>query len=319
MRIAVVGAGGIGGFVAAMLARAGNTVSVVARGAHLAAIRANGLRVTSTHFGDLHVVLQADEDLRRLPQVDTIVLCTKAHQTRALLEQFVQGPSRDADILTLQNGLPFWYFPDREVRAVDPDGALRAQLPDTRLIGGVVHASGTLLEPGHVRHEGHFRYPLGEAHGVISDRVQRLAECFRAAGLHAEPENEIRVATWRKLFGNVSLNPVSALTGATVHAMVQDAHTGALLRDIILEARAVAHASGIDVAETVEARMAHIQSVADVKTSMLQDLEAGRELELEPIVGATLELASIFSVPVPRIAALYALTKLRAQSRSSCS
>ncbi len=319
MRLAVVGAGGIGGFVAAMLARAGNTVSVVARGAHLAAIRANGLRVSSTHFGEMHVTLQAEADVRALPPVELIVLCTKAHQTRELLEQFVQGPSRDADILTLQNGLPFWYFPDRPVRAVDPDGALRAQLPDSRVIGGVVHASGTLLEPGLVRHEGHFRYPLGEAHGVISERVQRLAACFRAAGLQAEPEDEIRVATWRKLFGNVALNPVSALTGATVRTMVDDADTGALLREIVIEARAVAHASGIDVAETVDARMAHIQSVADVKTSMLQDLEAGRALELEPIVGATLELASIFNVPVPRIAALYALTKLRAESRPSCS
>ena len=316
MRIAVVGAGGIGGFLAAMLSRAGNTVSVVARGEHLTAIRTHGLRVSSGTFGEMTVRIEAAPDLRELSQVDCILLCTKAHQTRAILNQLVEGPSASADLVTLQNGLPFWYFADRSMRAVDPDGALRQHIPDARIMGGVVHASGSVLQPGVIRHDGGFRYPLGEASGPISSRLEKLVTCFLAAGLQSTCESEIRIATWRKLFGNVALNPISALTGATVHAMLRDATIRELLIHVVSEARAVAAASGIDVAETLEARIGHIETLADVKTSMLQDLEAHRELELDPIVGATLEIARSFDVPTPRIAALYALTQLRAATHS---
>lgn len=309
MRIAVVGAGAIGGFIAGALARAGNDVAVVARGAHLAAITRHGLRIRSTHLGEFTASVAAADDLRKLGAFDVVLATFKAHQWDALLEQFIPYAHTGTAIVTLQNGFPFWYHRDQWLERVDPGGRILRTFDYGQLVGGVVHASGNVPEPGVVQHMGQWLYPMGDAAGGVSPRVERLSRMFVEAGLQAPIESEIRRAVWRKLFGNVALNPVSALTRATTHGMLRDEGTRAVIMAMIDESRAVAAASGVDVAETIEDRMKHIDSLADVKTSMLQDLEARRALELEPIAGAVVELAGRLGVPVTHVETVYSLTR----------
>jgi 2-dehydropantoate 2-reductase len=310
MRIAVVGAGAIGGFVAGALAKAGNDVAVIARGEHLDAIRSHGLRIRSVLLGEFTTHPTATDDLRECSNLDVVFVAIKAHQWDPVLEQFTPFVGTQTAIVTLQNGLPFWNDPNRSLECVDPGGRILKTFDYAQLVGGVVHASGNIAAPGEVEHLGQARYILGDAAGGASPRTERIAQAMRDAGLEAPLEMQIRRAVWRKLFGNVVLNPMSALTRTTVHTMTHDARTRALMVAMIEEARAVASASGVDVQETVAERMKHIDTLADVKTSMLQDLEAGRPLELEPIVGAVVELADRFGVAVPRIASVYALAKL---------
>ena len=309
MRIAVVGAGAIGGLIAGALARSGAEVAVVARGAHLEAIRRHGLAVRSAHLGDFVARVEAAPDLRALGSFDAILVTVKSHQWLPLLEQFAPYAESDTTVATFQNGFPFWYYRDKWLESVDPGGRILRTFAYERLVGGVVHASGNVVEPGVVRHLGQWIFPMGAPAGGESARTRQLAAAFVRAGLVAPVEVEIRRAVWRKLFGNAALNPVSALTRATTQTMLRDPRTRALIRSIVEECRAVAAASGIDVAESLEDRVAYIEGLADVKTSMLQDLEANRPLELEPIVGAVVELAARLRVPVPHLETVYALAK----------
>ena len=310
MRIAVVGAGAIGGYVAGALSRSGVDVAVVARGAHLAAIQRNGLRVRSSHLGAFVAKVEASDDLRALGAFDAILVTLKAHQWAPVLEQFRPFAHTATAIVTLQNGFPFWYYRDQWLESVDPGGAILKTFAYEQIVGGVVHASGNLPDPGVIEHMGGSLYPIGEVSGAPTDRVRKLSEVFAEAGLDAPVQDDIRRAVWRKLLGNVALNPASALSRATTQTMLRDEYTRALLRAIVEECRAVAQASGVDVAETVDDRMKHMDSLADVKTSMLQDLEAHRPLELEPIAGAVVELAARLNVEVPRVESVYSLTRL---------
>jgi 2-dehydropantoate 2-reductase len=196
------------------------------------------------------------------------------------------------------------------LESVDPGGKILHAIPYDRVIGGVVHASGHIAAPGIINQSGGMLYPIGELDGARTARIEALAHAFKSAGLNAPIEPDIRRNIWRKLVNNTALNPVSALTRATVHAMLQDARTRELLRSIIEEALAVARASGVDPGVDAEERLKWAEHIADVKTSMLQDVEAGKPLELEPIVGATVELARRYGLATPHIDTVYALTKL---------
>lgn len=308
MKAVVVGAGGIGGFIAGMLARSGTDVGVVARGPHLEAIRARGLRVESADFGSFTAAVPTREDLREFGEVEYVLAAVKAHQLSEIAGQ-LQPYARTAQIVPLVNGVPFWYFPARNVEASDPNGTLRRLIPDTNVIGAVVHASGNVREPGVVEQMGGARYPLGRPDGSRDERLAELAALFTAAGFDAPVSDAIRVDVWRKLMGNVPLNPISALNRARVGTILRDPLTRALVRDVMLEVTGVAAATGVDVAIDVEARMKMAEHIADVKTSMLQDVEARRPLELEPIVGAVVEMARDRGVRVPHTDTLYALTK----------
>ena len=313
--IVVVGAGGIGGFIAGALARAGTAVGVVARGPHLEAIRKSGLRIES-RLGTFTATVQASADLREFDAPKFVLLTFKSHQWPGLLPQVERAARGGATFVTLQNGMPFWYLRDRALQSVDPDGRIRAAIPAGQIIGGVVHTSGVVVSPGFVRQTGSMLYPIGELDGSTTARVTGLSRVFESAGLDAPVEGDIRRLVWRKLLGNLALNPVSALTGATVRTMLDDPPVRALLLAIIEEGLAVARAAGVDVGVNAEERLEMANHIADVKTSMLQDLEAGKELELEPICGAAIEIARELRVPVPHIETVYALTKLRAEGRN---
>lgn len=310
MRIAVFGAGAIGGFIAGALSRAGFDACVVARGAHLDAIRRHGLRVARSDLGAFSVNIPAAADLREFEDLDYVLITFKSHQWGGVLPQFERAIAGGSSFVTLQNGLPFWYSRDRALESVDPGGTILKTIPYDRIIGGVVHTSGHLAAPGVIDQSGGMLYPLGELDGAVTQRIQKLSQALVKAGMNAPIEPDIRRNIWRKLINNTALNPVSALTRATVQEMLRDRGTRVVLRAIIEEALRVARASGVDPGVDVEERLKWAEHIADVKTSMLQDVESGKPLELEPIVGATVELAHRYAVPVPHIETVYALTKL---------
>jgi 2-dehydropantoate 2-reductase len=313
LKLAVFGAGAIGGFIAAALARSGVDVCVVARGAHLEAIRRGGLHVTSD-LGEFTAPVAASDDLRDFQDLDYVLVTFKSQQWSGVLPQFERAIAGDAVFVTLQNGLPFWYSRDRALQSVDPGGAILQALPYQRIIGGVVHASGHIAQPGFIRQSGGMLYPLGEPDGTKTERIAKLSQAFEHAGLSAPIEPDIRRNIWRKLVNNLALNPVSALTRATVQTMLSDPPVRALLRAIIEEGLAIARASGVEPGVDADERLKWAEHIADVKTSMLQDLEARRPLELEPIAGAALELARHYGVAVPHTETVYGLTKLLERS-----
>lgn len=309
MRVAVFGAGAIGGFIAAALARSGVEVCIVARGEHLETIRRSGLRVISD-IGEFTASVNAAADLREFDDVDYVLMTFKSHQWPGVLPQLEKALAGNAAIVTLQNGLPFWYERDRALESVDPGGLILQTIPYERIIGGVVHASGHIIEPGFIHQSGGMLYPIGELDGSEMPRITALSEAFLKAGMHAPVEANIRRSIWRKVVNNTALNPVSALTRATVRTMLHDSGIRALLFAIIEEALSVARASGVDPGVDAHERLKWAEHIADVKTSMLQDLEAHKALELEPIVGAVVELSHRYGVAVPHTESVYALTKL---------
>ncbi len=313
MRIGIVGAGAIGGFIAAALAQAGIQVSVVARGAHLAAIQRDGLRVESD-LGALHVSVDASEDLRDAGTLDALLLTFKAHQWPAFLPQLAPFAASDVTIATLQNGLPFWFVRHPSLRSVDPGGRIAALFPDDRIVGGVVHVSGHIVRPGVIRQSGGMRYPLGVLTQAAAPRAERLAAAMRGAGLAPEIDPDIRATTWLKLVNNAGLNSVSALRRMTLRAMLDDASARAEVRGIMEEALEIGQALGVVGAVDVEARLEYAARLSDVKTSMLQDLEAHRPLELDPILGSLVELAGRTRIGAPRLRGAY--DRLREIERS---
>jgi 2-dehydropantoate 2-reductase len=313
LKVCVFGAGAIGGFIAAALARSGVEVCVVARGAHLEAIRRGGLRVSSD-LGDFTARVQASADLRDFDDLDYVLLTFKSQQWDGVLPQFERAISQRAVFVTLQNGLPFWYSRDRALQSVDPGGRILATIPYERIVGGVVHASGHIADAGCIRQSGGMLYPIGELDGSTTARITALSEAFAKAGMSAPIEPVIRRNIWRKLVNNLALNPVSALTRATVQTMLNDPPLRALLRAIVDEGLSVARATGVEPGVDADERLKWAEHIADVKTSMLQDLEAHRPLELEPIAGAALELAKQYGVAVPHVETVYGLTKLLERS-----
>lgn len=311
MNITVVGAGAIGGFIAAALARSGHENAVVARGEHLRAMQERGeIRVAASDLGGFAAPVRAAASLDDLPHADALLLTFKAHQWPQLLGQIERAVARGAFIVTLQNGMPFWYSPQRALQAVDPAGRIRRAIPYEQIIGGVVHVSGHIVEPGVIHQSGGMLYLLGEVQAEDSPRVRELARILSCAGLDARVEPVIRRNIWRKVINNAALNPVSALTRATMHRMLRDEGVRALLRNLLREGIDVAKASGVDPQADPDERLTWADHLKDVKTSMLQDVEAGKPLELEPICGAVVELAHVYDVPVPSLEAVYALTKL---------
>jgi 2-dehydropantoate 2-reductase len=312
MRIAVVGAGAIGGYIAAVLARAGTNVAVTARGAHLEAIRSNGITVLSSDLGAFTVRVEASDDLRTLGTFDYALLTFKAHQWPGFVPQLAPAVAAGTTIVTLQNGVPFWFRRTPPLRTVDPGGTIGAFIPDARTIGGVVHVSGNIAEPGKIRQSGGGRFILGALDTALEESLARLAAAMRDAGLKPEIEPNIRHFTWLKLINNASLNPVSTIHDLTIHQMLADSVTREEVHQLMLETVAVGRALGVVEDVDLDARMAYARRLTDVKTSMLQDALAHRPLELDPIVGAVVELGEGLGVPVPRMRAVY--DELRART-----
>jgi 2-dehydropantoate 2-reductase len=312
MRIAVVGAGAIGGYIAAVLARAGVNVAVIARGAHLEAIRRSGITVLSSDLGAFTARVEASDDLRSLGTFDHALLTFKAHQWPGFIPQLGPAVAAGATIVTLQNGVPFWFRRTPPLRTVDPGGTIGALIPDARTIGGVVHVSGNIAEPGKIRQSGGGRFILSALDSALDEPLARLADGMRDAGLKPEIEPNIRHFTWLKLINNASLNPVSTIHDLTIHQMLADSVTREEVHQLMLETVAVGRALGVVEDVDLGARMAYAQRLTDVKTSMLQDALAHRPLELDPIVGVVVELGEGLGVPVSRMRAVY--DELRART-----
>jgi 2-dehydropantoate 2-reductase len=304
MRIAVVGAGAIGGFLAAALARAGIQTAIVARGAHLAAIRRHGLRVTGD-LGDFTAAVDASDDLGELGPFDTLLLTFKAHQWPGFLAQVAPFAETPTSIVTMQNGLPFWYVRQPPLRSVDPEGAVGRLFADSQTIGSVVHVSGEILEPGYVRQSGGLRYVLGESRGGGGTRIDELVRLMRSAGLAAEADTSIRQTVWLKLVNNTGLNAVSALRGLKIKPMLEDPEARRQVAALMHEALAVGQAMGVVGEVDVEARIAYATRLDNVRTSMLQDAEQRRALELDPILGAVCELGGRYGVATPAVREAY--------------
>ncbi len=322
MKIAVVGAGAIGGYLGARLSAAGHTVTFVARNRNLVAIRANGFRLMLEDGSELHAPdARAVQDPAEAGAQDAVLLTTKAHQVRDLLPALRGLFGAHTSVVTMINGLPWWYFhklagphQGRRLESLDPDGALAAHIEPERLIGGVVYPAAELVEPGVVRVIEGNRFSLGEPDGTKSERVQALAQALMGAGFKAPVSRDIRSEIWVKLWGNLTFNPLSALTHATLEEICRFGPTRDLAARMMVEAQAVGEALGVEFKISLDKRIAGAEAVGSHKTSMLQDVEAGRALELEALVGSVVELGRITGRPVPTIEAIHATTALLART-----
>ena len=322
MRICVVGAGSIGGHLAVLLANSGHEVTVIARGAHLAAIRKNGLKLILDD-GTEHVArnLAATADIRAAGKQDVVILSVKANQVEPIVTHLPALFDDNTVLIPMQNGIPWWYFQrhggpfeGRCVTCVDPDAKIMKAIDPVRIIGCVVYPAARLEAPGVIHHIEGNRYPLGELDGTTTPRVTAIAGALAGAGLKAPVLDNIRSEIWLKLWGNLTFNPISALSHSTLADMCQYPLTRALAANMMEEAQAVANALGITFRVTIEKRIAGAEKVGKHKTSMLQDIEVGREPEIDALVGAVIELGRLTSVPTPHIEAVHALVKLLAQT-----
>lgn len=318
MKVTVFGAGAIGGYIAARLAGDGNEVSVVARGPHLAAIRAQGLRLDDRGT-ERTIRVRATDRAEELGPQDLVILTLKAQAMASAAPAIASLLGPETVLLPAQNGIPWWYtyaagaeLAGTRIAAIDPHGTIAATLDPARVIGCVVYMAIAVPEPGFIRRFGGNMLVLGEPDGRMTPRLERIAALLGAAGIKIELTERIRDALWTKLWGNASFNPVSVLTGATMDRMAEDPGTHAVLRAVMLEIQAVAERLGTRLLKDVDARIAEARHIGGFKTSMLQDFEAGRPLEIDSMVGAVSELGRRVGVPTPMLDAIGALTRLRA-------
>ncbi len=318
MKICVVGAGAIGGLLAVRLAEAGEQVTVLDQGAHLQAIQRSGLRLLMSD-GSEHLTrsLQATASMDDVGPQDVVILAVKSQALPVIAPQLGAAMGEDTVILPMQNGLPWWYFhkaggeyDGRRIECLDPDGRLATHVDVDRVLGCVVFPAGEIVSPGVVRHTEGNRFPLGELDGRDSERARALVEMFTRAGFKSFVLDDIRAEIWLKLLGNLSFNPISALTHATLADICRYPPSRALAVSLMQEAQTVANRLGIRLRVSIEKRIAGAEKVGKHKTSMLQDVEAGRGLELEAIMGAVVELARLTGIATPGIDTIYALVKL---------
>ncbi|HVZ33579.1 MAG TPA: 2-dehydropantoate 2-reductase [Polyangiaceae bacterium] len=321
MKVCIVGAGAIGGMLAVKLARTGAVVSVVARGAPLEAIRSRGLTLVEEDQTEHTVQIAASSALADLGQQDIVVLGMKAHQVAAVAPDLHHLLAPDTRVVTTQNGVPWWYFAKldgpyagQRLESVDPGGIIAAHIDIERVIACIAYPAAEIASPGVIRHIEGNRFSLGELDGTRSPRLRELSERLQAAGLRAPLSSDIRSEIWLKLWGNCSFNPISALTHATLADICNDQLTERLAANVMREAQAIGNALGVRFLVSLEKRIAGARAVGQHKTSTLQDVEAGRPLELEALVGAVIELGRITRVPTPHLDVLYACTSLLAKT-----
>lgn len=321
MRVTVVGAGAIGAYVGAALSRAGTDVTLVARRAHGKAMRENGVRVLSP-LGDFVAHPVVTEDLEAVAGADVVFVSLKANSLPELAPRL--GPLLDPGSTTVwaQNGIPWWYFhacpgpfEGLTLDSVDPGGVIAGSLSPASAVGCVIYPSTDVVEPGVIRHVEGTRFPIGEPDGSRSDRCRQISEAFAAAGLKAPVEARLREHIWLKLVGNAAFNPVSALTGATAGELGSRPEMVAVLRAVMTECASVAEHLGIRLRISLDRRLEAGFAVGDHKTSMLQDLEAGKPLELDCMTGAVIELADRLGLEVPHTRTVHACAKLLDQVR----
>ncbi len=318
MKICIVGAGAIGGYLGAKLALAGEEVTLIARGAHLEAIRQNGLKlIMNDGTEQIATNTVATSDMSEAGPQDVVIVALKAHSIPALAPTMRSLYGPDTMVVTAQNGLPWWYFrklggehENYRIEAVDPGGVVEDNIGVERVIGCVVYPATELDGPGVVRHIEGDRFSLGELDGSKSERIRLLAQTINRAGLKAPVRTNIRSEMWVKLWGNLAFNPISALTRATLVDICRYPLTRELARNMMTEAQTIADKLGIEFGVSLEQRIEGAEKIGAHKTSMLQDIEAGRPTEIDAIVGAVAELGRLTNTPTPYIDAIYASVKL---------
>ena len=317
IKACVVGAGAIGGLVAARLALAGNEVTVIDMGAHLAAIKAKGLTL-EWHDGKVETAkVKGVDKAADAGKQDLVVLAVKAHYLDQVVKDIDHLLGPDTIVMTVQNGLPWWYFQrlggkydNKKLETLDPTGILTRKIDASRLIGCVVYPAAAVTAPGVIHHVEGDRFPIGELDGKDTERVKRLHDVLVKAGLKSRVLKDIRSEIWLKAWGNLSFNPISALTHATLVAICQFPETRHLAARMMEEAQTIAQKLGVTFRVSIEKRIAGAEAVGAHKTSMLQDVEAGRSLETEALIGSILEMAKLTETPAPAIESVYALVKL---------
>ena len=322
MKFAVVGAGAIGGYLGAKLALAGEEVTFIARNRNLEAIRANGFKLILEDGREEHAATaKAVQHMAEAGPQDVVLLTVKAHQVGDLLPDLRALFGPNTMVVTMINGIPWWYFhklpgahEGMGLDSVDPGGRLAAHIEPERIIGSVVYPAAELVAPGVVKLIEGNRFTLGELDGSRSERISALSEVMMRAGFKAPVAKDIRSEIWVKLWGNLSFNPISALTHATLEDICRFPATRTLASRMMTEAQGVAEALGVRFKITLEQRIAGAEAVGAHKTSMLQDVEHGRALELEALVGSVVELGRITGQPTPTIEAVYAATSLLGRS-----
>jgi len=318
VKICVVGAGAIGGMMAARLAVAGHDVSVIARGEHLDAIRHHGLKLVEMD-GSTTVVagIAASDDFGTLGAHDAVILALKAHQIAAVAHELERLCDGRTMVVPVQNGIGWWYFErhggphdGHRLKSLDPDGTIAAAVPPERIVACIAYPAAEKTAPGVITHVEGDRFPVGELDGTKSERAKELGEALTSAGFKSRVLTDIRSHLWVKAWGNLAFNPISALTGATLAGICRTPATRDLAARMMTEAGSIAEALGVSIRISVERRIAGAEAVGEHRTSMLQDAEAGRPLGLDPLVGVFVELGELTGVPTPAISTVYGLASL---------
>ena len=318
MKIAIIGAGAIGGYVGVKLALAGEDVTFMARGANLEAIKKNGMKLIMNDGTELVAEnVKATNDYNEPGPQDIVILGMKAHQVEPIVDDIQKLFGPDTVVVPMQNGIPYWYFHKHGgnlegsvVKSVDPNGEIFKKIDPERVLGCVVYPASELTEPGVVVHVEGDRFPIGELDGSESERAKMVSECFINAGFKSPILENIRSEIWLKLWGNLTFNPISSLAHSTLVDICQYPLTRELATDMMTEAQTIANKLGIEFRVPLERRIAGAEKVGKHKTSMLQDVEAGRAPEIDALVGSVVELGRMTETPTPHINTVYALVKL---------
>ena len=317
MKVCIVGAGAIGGYMAVRIANAGHNVSVIARGPHLAAIKDRGMKLIEENDEFVAENLTATEFVGELGPMDVVLLALKAHQIVPIVNEMSVLLGPNTVIVTLQNGIPWWYFQNfagdyanQVVETVDPGGLLFNSIDPNRLIGCIAYPATTISKPGVIQHIEGNRFPVGELSGMKTERVQMVSDLFAESGFKSRIIDDIRSEIWLKLWGNLTFNPISALSHSTLVDICQFPLTRQLAATMMTEAQTVGERLGAHFRIPMEKRIAGAESVGKHKTSMLQDVEAGKPMEIESMLGAVIELAEVTRVQTPTLRAIYACVSL---------
>ncbi len=322
MKVCVVGAGAIGGMVGVRLALSGAEVTLIARGAHLDAIKRDGLKLI-LNDGSEHIArdVKATDDMRTAGPQDLIILALKAHQIAPVVDEICSMFGPESVVLTMQNGIPWWYFQrhggpydGHVIKSLDPHGYLSQHIQSERIIGCIAYPAAEIVRPGVIQHVEGDRFPVGELDGSESFRAKAISEMLVNAGFKSPILPDIRSEIWLKAWGNLTFNPISALTHSTLVDICQFSLSRRLAEQMMLEAQRIANKLGITFRVPLEKRIKGAERVGKHKTSMLQDVEAGKEVEVDALVGSIVELGELTETPTPHILSVYALTKLLART-----
>ncbi len=322
MKICIVGAGAIGGMLGVKLALTGHDVTLILRGANLEAVKKNGMTLIEESGNELIAQpIKATSQISEAGVQDMVILALKAHQVAAVAAELPLLMHKTTRVVTMQNGIPWWYFhklageyAGMPVKAVDPEGVIAQHIPIDSVIGSVVYPASEVIRPGVIKVIEGNRFTLGEIDGADTPSIRAISDAFKAAGFKAPVSMDIRSEIWLKVWGNLSFNPISALTHATLEDICLYPPTRELAASMMTEAQAIGEKLGVQFKVSLEKRIAGAQAVGQHKTSMLQDVELGRALELQALVAAVMELGQITQTPTPTIHAVYALASMLAKN-----